>query len=229
MTTLSNEDLVAQFGWTIQIISDSTGGRIPAFWRPPYGDTDMRVHSIAQEIFGLTTIIWNEDSSDWELSDTPPPITTQEVETSIQGWLKGPKNPGMIILEHELSNASVTAFMNSYPVGVSNGWQTISTLQGVQGSNNSVWWTNATTFPAFDVSSSSVAPAAAASGSATSTSASGSSSSSGTSTAQSSPATTTSSGNSQSNGAIHSSLLVLSVPNKILLLVLGAISMWVYL
>ena len=34
MSSLSNEDLVAQFGWTLQIISDATGGRIPRYWRP---------------------------------------------------------------------------------------------------------------------------------------------------------------------------------------------------
>ena len=81
MTTLSNLDLVAEFGWTIQIIKNSTvsffgvfrshdkssyrrdsqGGRLPRYWRPPYGDTDNRVRAIAKEIFGLQTIIWNHE------------------------------------------------------------------------------------------------------------------------------------------------------------------------
>ena len=39
MTSLSNEAVVAEFGYTMQIIHDSTGGRIPRFWRPPYGDS----------------------------------------------------------------------------------------------------------------------------------------------------------------------------------------------
>lgn len=39
MTTKTNEEVVAEFGYTMQIIHDSTGGRIPRFWRPPTGDS----------------------------------------------------------------------------------------------------------------------------------------------------------------------------------------------
>lgn len=48
MTTLSNEMVVAELGWTMQIIHDSTAGRLPRFWRPPYGDSDNRVRAIAR-------------------------------------------------------------------------------------------------------------------------------------------------------------------------------------
>ena len=61
MTTLSNADVVAQLGWTLQLIYNSTGGRLCRFWRPPYGDTDVRVTAIAEEVFGLTTIVWNNE------------------------------------------------------------------------------------------------------------------------------------------------------------------------
>jgi chitin deacetylase len=61
MTSLSNEDVVAQLGYTMQIIRDLTGGRLPRYWRPPYGDSDHRVRAIALEVFGLTTIIWNQE------------------------------------------------------------------------------------------------------------------------------------------------------------------------
>lgn len=61
MTTLSNEDVLAQLGWTMQVIHDSTGGRVPKFWRPPYGDTDARVSAIASEVLGMIAIIWNQE------------------------------------------------------------------------------------------------------------------------------------------------------------------------
>lgn len=61
MTTLSNEAIVAELGWTLQLIYNSTGGRLCRFWRPPYGDTDVRVNAIAQEVFGLTSIVWNQE------------------------------------------------------------------------------------------------------------------------------------------------------------------------
>lgn len=48
MTTLSNEMVLAELGWTMKIIHDSTGGRVPRFWRPPYGDSDSRVRAIAK-------------------------------------------------------------------------------------------------------------------------------------------------------------------------------------
>ena len=54
-------ELIGEFGWTMEIIHNSTGGRLPKFWRPPYGDTDIRVQAIAKEIFGLTAILWNHE------------------------------------------------------------------------------------------------------------------------------------------------------------------------
>jgi chitin deacetylase len=61
MTTLSNADVVAQLGWTLKLIYESTGGKLCRFWRPPYGDTDVRVNAIAEEVFGLTAILWNHE------------------------------------------------------------------------------------------------------------------------------------------------------------------------
>lgn len=59
MTTQTNEQVLAQIGWTMQILHDSTGGRVPKYWRPPYGDSDMRVRAITREVFGLEVIMWN--------------------------------------------------------------------------------------------------------------------------------------------------------------------------
>ena len=61
MTTLSHEDVVAQLAWTMELIHNSTGGRVPRFWRPPFGDTDVRVSAIANEVLGLTTVVWNDE------------------------------------------------------------------------------------------------------------------------------------------------------------------------
>lgn len=41
MTTLSNEQVVAELGYTMQIIYEASGGRVAAFWRPPYGDVSL--------------------------------------------------------------------------------------------------------------------------------------------------------------------------------------------
>ncbi|PCH41197.1 carbohydrate esterase family 4 protein, partial [Wolfiporia cocos MD-104 SS10] len=125
MTTLSNLQIVSELGWTMQLIHNSTGGRLPRFWRPPYGDTDTRVHAIAQEVFGLTTIMWNHDTEDWSLTE-PDGTTPSAVHAELAAWYGGPKSPGLIVLEHELSNLSVQAYVDAFPLIAQNGWALVS-------------------------------------------------------------------------------------------------------
>ncbi|KAJ6606034.1 carbohydrate esterase family 4 protein [Mycena vulgaris] len=127
MTTRSNLEVLAELGWTIEVIHNSTGGRIPKFWRPPYGDSDARVTAIAREVFGLTTVIWNQDTEDWSL--TSGGTTAEAISKSMSEWLTGPKNPGLIILEHELSDQSVASFVAAYPVMQANNWNLVSLAQ----------------------------------------------------------------------------------------------------
>ncbi|KZP33025.1 carbohydrate esterase family 4 protein [Athelia psychrophila] len=138
MTTLTNLELVAEFGWTMEVIHNSTGGRLPAFWRPPYGDTDMRVHAIAKVLFGLTGILWNHDTNDWSL--TTGGTTSSQISQEMDQWLTGPHSPGLIILEHELSTQSVQAFIDNYPKMKANGWTVVSDarLSGQHAYQNSI-------------------------------------------------------------------------------------------
>ncbi|GLB34548.1 putative carbohydrate esterase family 4 protein [Lyophyllum shimeji] len=123
MTTLSNLEILGQLGWTMEIIRNSTGGRVPKYWRPPTGDSDVRVRAIAKEVFGLTTVIWNSDTWDWKL--TTGGTTQSQIHDSFVQWLTAPsKTPGIVTLEHELSTESVKAFMDNYPMIKPNGWQT---------------------------------------------------------------------------------------------------------
>jgi len=139
MTTLNNTAVLAELGWTMQIMHDSTGGRVPKFWRPPYGDADNRVRAIA-EIFGLTTVVWNHDTDDWQLNSPGGP-TPDQVSAELQGWYAGPKSPGLIILEHELSDQSVQAFITNFPSIASNGWQ----ITNIPGTVSAPWYQNADT------------------------------------------------------------------------------------
>lgn len=118
----------------MQLIHNSTGGRVPRYWRPPYGDSDMRVRSIALEVFGLETVIWNSEcaifscspngyethsfasSADW--SATSP----QQIVDTITGYITGPKTPGLVLLEHTNSAITIGGFMTVYPAIVANGW-----------------------------------------------------------------------------------------------------------
>jgi chitin deacetylase len=151
MTGLSNADVVAQLGWTLQIIYNSTGGRLARYWRPPYGDTDARVSAIAREVFGLTTVIWNNEyvlflnftvvllvskscfsSQDWTLGSQGG-TTPQAIQANFQHWLSGPQNPGLIVLEHELSDGAVQAFQAAYPLMKQYNWvlKSVALLAGL--------------------------------------------------------------------------------------------------
>ncbi|KAI0028332.1 hypothetical protein K488DRAFT_26653, partial [Vararia minispora EC-137] len=135
MTTLPNEGVVAELGWTMQLIYNSTGGLIPRYWRPPYGDSDARVVAIAQEVFGLTTVIWNHDTNDWTMDPTqvtPNATTPDQISANFDTWLSGPKTPGLIILEHELYNATVAAFKTNYPKFAQHNW-TLASIAQLQG------------------------------------------------------------------------------------------------
>ncbi|KAG2152243.1 carbohydrate esterase family 4 protein [Suillus cothurnatus] len=129
MTTKSNIEILAELGWTMELIHNSTGGRIPKYWRPPYGDSDMRVRAVAKEVFGLTTVIWNQDTDDWTLSEPVPLTTPEKIQQQMTQWLTGPKTPGLIVLEHELSDLSVKSFIDAYPMMISNGWTRLSLAQ----------------------------------------------------------------------------------------------------
>ncbi|KAH9943415.1 uncharacterized protein BXZ73DRAFT_97456 [Epithele typhae] len=122
MTTLSDEQVVAELGFTMQLIHNSTSGRLPKYWRPPFGDSDERVRAIAKEVFGLRTVIWNQDTEDWSIGEAGG-ATRPQVDANLQKWITGPKSPGLIILEHELSNDTTGAFIQAFPLIAQNGWK----------------------------------------------------------------------------------------------------------
>ncbi|KAK4702848.1 chitin deacetylase, partial [Phenoliferia sp. Uapishka_3] len=128
MTSMTDMQVLGEIGWTQQIILDQSG-KVPAFWRPPYGDVDNRVRAIAKEVFGLTTVIWNQDTFDWCLTTTGSsscvgagPGNDAGLDKELQAFYKGPKSPGLIILEHELTSHSVGGFVRNFPTLKSQGW-----------------------------------------------------------------------------------------------------------
>lgn len=75
LTTLTNEEVVAELGYTREIIKVSRNGNIyassspcaqdiigvtPTTFRPPYGDFDDRIRAIAMAM-GLQPIAWTRD------------------------------------------------------------------------------------------------------------------------------------------------------------------------
>ncbi|CAD6884987.1 unnamed protein product [Tilletia controversa] len=132
MTTLSNMQIVAELGWTMQVIYDLSGN-LPSIWRGPTGDVDNRVRAIAEELFGLTHVSWNYDTNDWCFGQSAtqtacpgedPGETQESVRTYIDKALSGPKSPGVLMLEHELSATTVKFFKkNTWPGIQKYGWK----------------------------------------------------------------------------------------------------------
>ena len=56
LTKLTNEQIVAELGWTRKAIQE-TLGVTPVTMRPPYGDIDDRVRAISLAM-GMVPIIW---------------------------------------------------------------------------------------------------------------------------------------------------------------------------
>jgi len=81
----------------------------------------------------MTAIHWNQDTNDWSLTDNGG-TTSGAIAKSMNKWLTGPKSPGLIVLEHELSDQSVAAFVAAYPIIKANGWTMMSVSQIPDGS-----------------------------------------------------------------------------------------------
>ncbi|KAH9456462.1 hypothetical protein Pst134EB_012660 [Puccinia striiformis f. sp. tritici] len=112
LTTLTNEQIVAELGWSTKVIKDVLGVT-PNTMRPPYGDIDDRVRYIAMAM-GLTPIIWTTapsgqtfDTQDWKISTGI--VTPAQVLKNFQAIIAGaPDLPtGFIVLAHDLYPQSV--------------------------------------------------------------------------------------------------------------------------
>lgn len=71
-------------------------------------------------------------SQDWTLN-TPGGTNLQAIQANFQKWLSGPQNPGLIVLEHELTDQAVQAFMAAYPLMKQYNWvlKSVALLAGL--------------------------------------------------------------------------------------------------
>lgn len=111
LTTLTNEQIVAELGWTRQAIKDILG-ITPRFCRPPYGDIDDRVRGVMAAM-DLIPVIWTEsgaeefDTDDWKIAGG-----TANGTSSFAAWeaiVATAVNlaTGFIVLQHDLYQQSV--------------------------------------------------------------------------------------------------------------------------
>lgn len=117
LTTLTNEQIVAELGWSKEVIR-SVIGVTPNTMRPPYGDIDDRVRAIALQM-GLTPIIWTSppggvpyDTNDWQIAAgvVSPAQVVYNFEQIINN--ASSLSTGYIVLEHDLYQQSVDIAVN---------------------------------------------------------------------------------------------------------------------
>ncbi|RUS28713.1 hypothetical protein BC938DRAFT_481539 [Jimgerdemannia flammicorona] len=115
LTSLTNEQIIVELKWTETIIKEVCGVT-PKYFRPPQGDYDDRVRSIASQL-GYTAILWDLDTNDWMFGSPGNTLTPAQVDGNFTKWIGEESNDthGHICLEHELSQQSVDSAKQNLP------------------------------------------------------------------------------------------------------------------
>jgi peptidoglycan/xylan/chitin deacetylase (PgdA/CDA1 family) len=112
LTSLTNEQIVAELGWTRKVIK-TVLGVTPTTMRPPYGDIDDRVRAISLAM-GMIPVLWSStpsgtkfDTADWRVAGGGVNGTTSF--DTFQQILNAAStlNTGFIVLEHDLFEITV--------------------------------------------------------------------------------------------------------------------------
>ncbi|GAN03916.1 chitin deacetylase [Mucor ambiguus] len=116
MTTLTNEQIVAELKWNELVIKEVTGVA-PRYFRPPYGDIDNRVRDVAAAL-GFAPIIWNHDTNDWAYASNPKVFKESWIDGNVTKWANAAKSAtvGGISLEHDLYTQTVDAAIRILPI-----------------------------------------------------------------------------------------------------------------
>ncbi|WP_313663871.1 polysaccharide deacetylase family protein [Cellulosimicrobium cellulans] len=97
LTTLDDDEVRAELERTQDAITEASG-ETPTFLRPPYGDVDDRVRSVATRT-GLQVILWNLDTLDWKTKDA-----AETRRRAVEG-----ARPGSVVLMHDIHATTVDA------------------------------------------------------------------------------------------------------------------------
>ena len=117
-TTLTNDQLVAEYVWTARAIYQVVG-KVPRYIRPPGGDMDRRTKAVIKAM-GLVPILWNHDSYDYLINAKKGRDSLEKMVADVQGWLSAPNDNGIISSHRDTLKISPDALINVLKV-VSTG------------------------------------------------------------------------------------------------------------
>ncbi|KAI9282722.1 hypothetical protein BY458DRAFT_531115 [Sporodiniella umbellata] len=128
MTTLTNEQVVAELKWTEQAIRDIIGVS-PKLFRPPYGDIDNRVRDIGDAL-GFTSVIWDHDTNDWMLAENAPGFKSEYIDGNFTKWIKeaNSSSTGGLSLEHDITQVTINAAIKNLP-GLQKAYKVVTVGQ----------------------------------------------------------------------------------------------------
>ncbi|KAI9478849.1 MAG: hypothetical protein EXX96DRAFT_572467 [Benjaminiella poitrasii] len=128
MTTLSNEQIIAELKWTELAIKEITGFS-PRLFRPPYGDIDNRVRDIATAL-GFVSVIWDHDTNDWMLAEKAPGFRAEWIDGNFTEWIAeaATATTGGLSLEHDIQQVTVDIAIKNLP-GLQKAYKVVTVGQ----------------------------------------------------------------------------------------------------
>ncbi|KAF9910502.1 chitin deacetylase [Linnemannia zychae] len=119
LTTLSNEQIVAEMKWTEKAVMAATGLRMK-YMRPPYGDINNRVRYVLKKL-GYIPVDWTGDAfdtNDWQMPTMTEAKVIETFTKSLDAYVASNKTKGFYCLEHDLNEMTVGAAQKLIPLGV---------------------------------------------------------------------------------------------------------------
>ncbi|KAG1145932.1 hypothetical protein G6F37_004268 [Rhizopus arrhizus] len=115
LTTLTNEQVVAELKWTELAIKEIIGVS-PRLFRPPYGDIDNRVRDIGTAL-GFTSVIWDHDTNDWMLAENAAGFKSEFIDGNFTEWVKeaNTSSTGGLSLEHDITQVTINVAIKNLP------------------------------------------------------------------------------------------------------------------
>ncbi|GJJ76445.1 peptidoglycan-N-acetylglucosamine deacetylase [Entomortierella parvispora] len=119
LTTLTNEQIVAEMKWTEKAVLAATGLKLK-YMRPPYGDINNRVRFVLKKM-GYIPVDWTGDqfdTNDWKMPSITEAAVIATFTKSLDTYVAGNKTQGFYCLEHDLNNNTVSAAQKLIPLGL---------------------------------------------------------------------------------------------------------------
>ncbi|KAG0297841.1 chitin deacetylase, partial [Dissophora globulifera] len=118
LTTLTNEQIVAEMKWTEKAVLAATGLKLK-YMRPPYGDINNRVRYVLKKM-GYIPVDWTGDefdTNDWQIPTMSEATVIATFGKSLDAYAATNKTKGFYCLEHDLSTLTVGAAQKLIPLG----------------------------------------------------------------------------------------------------------------